>query len=127
MTRQDAASVARAFAARVPLTGVVLTKADGDARGGAALSVRTVTGAPIKFLGTGEKLDQLEAFHPDRIAARILGEGDMLSLIEETVQRVDREKAERLAGKLKKGRSFDLEDFREQLQQMSPYWPVRCS
>jgi signal recognition particle subunit SRP54 len=118
MTGQDAASVARAFADRVPLTGVVLTKADGDARGGAALSVRTVTGAPIKFLGTGEKLDQLEAFHPDRIAARILGEGDMLSLIEETVQRVDREKAERLAGKLKKGRSFDLEDFREQLQQM---------
>jgi signal recognition particle subunit SRP54 len=118
MTGQDAANVARAFADRVPLTGVILTKADGDARGGAALSVRTVTGAPIKFLGTGEKLDKLEAFHPDRIAARILGEGDMLSLIEETVQKVDREKAERLAGKLRKGKGFDLEDFREQLAQM---------
>jgi signal recognition particle subunit SRP54 len=118
MTGQDAAKTAKAFADRVPLTGVILTKADGDARGGAALSVRTVTGAPIKFLGTGEKLDKLEAFHPERIAARILGEGDMLSLIEETVQKVDREKAERLAGKLKKGKSFDLEDFREQLQQM---------
>jgi signal recognition particle subunit SRP54 len=118
MTGQDAANVARAFADRVRLTGVILTKADGDARGGAALSVRTVTGAPIKFLGTGEKLEKLEAFHPDRIAARILGEGDMLSLIEETVQKVDREKAERLAGKLRKGKGFDLEDFREQLQQM---------
>ena len=118
MTGQDAANVARAFADRVPLTGVILSKADGDARGGAALSVRAVTGAPIKFLGTGEKLDKLEPFHPDRIAARILGEGDMLSLIEETVQKVDREKAERLAGKLRKGKSFDLEDFREQLAQM---------
>ena len=119
MTGQDAANVAKAFADRVPLTGVILTKADGDARGGAALSVRTVTGAPIKFLGVGEKLDKLEAFHPDRIAARILGEGDMLSLIEETVQKVDREKAERFAAKLRKTRgSFDLEDFREQLQQM---------
>jgi signal recognition particle subunit SRP54 len=118
MTGQDAANVARAFADRVPLTGVILTKADGDARGGAALSVRTVTGAPIKFLGVGEKLDKLEAFHPDRIAARILGEGDMLSLIEETVQKVDREKAERLADKVRKGKAFDLEDFREQLQQM---------
>jgi len=119
MTGQDAANVARAFADRVPLTGVILTKADGDARGGAALSVRAVTGAPIKFLGVGEKLDKLEAFHPDRIAARILGEGDMLSLIEETVQKVDREKAEKFAEKLRKTRgSFDLEDFREQLQQM---------
>jgi signal recognition particle subunit SRP54 len=118
MTGQDAANVARAFGERVPLTGVILTKADGDARGGAALSVRSVTGAPIKFLGVGEKLDKLEAFHPDRIAARILGEGDVLTLIEETVQKVDREKAERLAGKLRKGRSFDLEDFREQLEQM---------
>ena len=118
MTGQDAARTAKAFAERVPLTGVVLTKADGDARGGAALSVRAVTGAPVKFLGTGEKLDKLEAFHPERIAARILGEGDVLSLIEETVQKVDREKAERMAAKLKKGKAFDLEDFREQLQQM---------
>ena len=118
MTGQDAARTAKAFAERVPLTGVILTKADGDARGGAALSVRAVTGAPVKFLGVGEKLDKLEAFHPDRIAARILGEGDVLSLIEETVQKVDREKAERIATKLKKGKSFDLEDFREQLQQM---------
>ena len=118
MTGQDAANTAKAFAGRVPLTGVVLTKADGDARGGAALSVRTVTGAPIKFMGVGEKLDQLEAFHPDRIAARILGEGDMLSLIEQTVQKVDREKAERFADRMKQGKSFDLNDFREQLQQM---------
>jgi signal recognition particle subunit SRP54 len=119
MTGQDAVNVAKAFADRVPLTGVVLTKADGDARGGAALSVRTVTGAPIKFLGVGEKLDKLEAFHPDRIAARILGEGDMLTLIEETVRKVDHDKAQRFAEKLKKTRgSFDLEDFREQLAQM---------
>jgi signal recognition particle subunit SRP54 len=118
MTGQDAANVAKAFGDRVPLTGVILTKADGDARGGAALSVRAVTGAPIKFLGVGEKLDKLEAFHPDRIAARILGEGDVLSLIEETVQKVDRDKAERLADKVRKGKAFDLEDFREQLQQM---------
>jgi len=118
MTGQDAANTAKAFADRVPLTGVVLTKADGDARGGAALSVRTVTGAPIKFMGVGEKLDKLEAFHPDRIAARILGEGDMLSLIEQTVQKVDRAKAERFADRMKQGKSFDLNDFREQLQQM---------
>ncbi|HUR41781.1 MAG TPA: signal recognition particle protein [Verrucomicrobiae bacterium] len=118
MTGQDAARTAKAFAERVKLTGVVLTKADGDARGGAALSVRAVTGASVKFMGTGEKLDKLEAFHPDRIAARILGEGDMLSLIEETVQKVDRARAEKFAAKLKKGKSFDLEDFREQLQQM---------
>jgi signal recognition particle subunit SRP54 len=119
MTGQDAANVAKAFAARVPLTGVILTKADGDARGGAALSVRTVTGAPIKFLGVGEKLDKLEAFHPDRVAARILGEGDMLSLIEDTVRKVDQDKAQRFAEKLKKTRgAFDLEDFRDQLAQM---------
>ena len=118
MTGQDAANTAKAFADRVPLTGVVLTKADGDARGGAALSVRTVTGAPVKFMGVGEKLDKLEAFHPERIAARILGEGDMLSLIEQTVQKVDRDKAEAFAHKLKKGKSFDLEDFRSQLEQM---------
>jgi signal recognition particle subunit SRP54 len=119
MTGQDAARTAKAFADRVPLTGVVLTKADGDARGGAALSVRSVTGAPVKFIGTGEKQDKLEPFHPERIAARILGEGDLLSLIEQTVQKVDREKAEKFADKLKKTRgAFDLEDFREQLRQM---------
>jgi len=118
MSGQDAAKTARAFADRVPLTGVVLSKADGDARGGAALSVRTVTGAPVKFLGMGEKLDRLEVFHPDRLAARILGQGDVLGLIEETVQKADQQKAEKLAEKLRKSKSFDLEDFREQLQQM---------
>ncbi|WP_420426980.1 signal recognition particle protein [Algiphilus sp.] len=118
MTGQDAANTARAFSERLPLTGVVLTKVDGDARGGAALSVREVTGAPIKFMGAGEKIDKLEAFHPDRVAARILGQGDMLSLIEETVERVDREKAEKLAGKLRSKGGFDLADFREQMQQM---------
>ena len=118
MTGQDAANTAKSFAARVPLTGVILSKADGDARGGAALSVRAVTGAPVKFMGTGEKLDKFEVFHPDRIAARILGEGDMLSLIEQTVQKVDQAKAQRLADKVKQGKSFNLEDFREQLQQM---------
>jgi signal recognition particle subunit SRP54 len=119
MTGQDAARTAKAFADRVPLTGVVLTKADGDARGGAALSVRAVTGAPVKFLGVGEKLDKLEPFHPDRIAARILGEGDMLSLIEQTVQKVDRDKADAFAAKMRKTKgAFDLEDFRGQLMQM---------
>ncbi|MGB0212610.1 signal recognition particle protein [Algiphilus sp.] len=118
MTGQDAANTARAFADRLPLTGVVLTKVDGDARGGAALSVREVTGAPIKFLGAGEKLDKLEAFHPDRIAARILGQGDMLSLIEETVDKVDRDQAEKLAQKLRGKGGFDLADFREQMLQM---------
>lgn len=118
MTGQDAANTAKAFAERLPLSGVVLTKVDGDARGGAALSVRTVTGAPIKFLGVGEKSAALEVFHPDRIAARILGQGDMLSLIEETVHKVDREKAQKLAQKLKKNKGFDLEDFRDQMLQM---------
>ena len=118
MTGQDAAKTAKAFADRVPLTGVILTKADGDSRGGAALSVRQVTGAPVKFIGMGEKSDKLEIFHPDRIAARILGQGDMLGLIEETVQRVDAEKAAKLAAKMKSKKGFDLEDFREQMQQM---------
>lgn len=118
MTGQDAAKTAKAFADRVPLTGVILTKADGDSRGGAALSVRQVTGAPVKFIGVGEKSDKLEIFHPDRIAARILGQGDMLGLIEETVQRVDAEKAAKLAAKMKSKKGFDLEDFREQMQQM---------
>jgi signal recognition particle subunit SRP54 len=118
MTGQDAANTARAFADTLPLTGVVLTKADGDARGGAALSVRQITGRPIKFIGTGEKAEALEPFYPDRIASRILGMGDMLSLIEEAERKVDKTKAAKLAGKIQKGKGFDLEDFREQLQQM---------
>lgn len=118
MTGQDAANTARAFNDALPLTGVVLTKTDGDARGGAALSVRHITGKPIKFLGIGEKSDALEPFHPDRVASRILGMGDVLSLIEEAERKLDREKAEKLTRKIKKGKSFDLEDFRDQLQQM---------
>jgi signal recognition particle subunit SRP54 len=102
----------------LPLTGVILTKADGDARGGAALSVRHITGKPIKFMGIGEKIDGLEAFHPDRVASRILGMGDVLSLIEDVEKKVDKEKAERLAKKIKRGQRFDLQDFKEQLQQM---------
>ena len=119
MAGQDAAATARAFNDALPLTGVVLTKVDADSRGGAALSVRAVTGKPIKFLGVGEKTTALDAFHPDRLAARILGMGDMLSLIEEAEQKIDRQKAERLARKVKKGQRFDLEDFREQLRQLS--------
>ena len=118
MTGQDAAITAKAFNDALPLTGVILTKADGDARGGAALSIRHVTGKPIKFIGVGEKTDALEPFHPDRIASRILGMGDMLSLIEEIEQKVDKEKAEKFARKMQKGKAFDLDDFREQLQQM---------
>ena len=118
MTGQDAANTAKAFNDVLPLTGVVLTKTDGDARGGAALSVRHITGKPIKFLGIGEKTDALEPFHPDRVASRILGMGDVLSLIEEVEHKVDKKKAEKLAGKIKKGKGFDLEDFRDQLQQM---------
>jgi signal recognition particle subunit SRP54 len=118
MAGQDAVNVAAAFGAVMPLTGIILTKADGDARGGAALSVKAVTGQPIKFLGTGEDLSGLEVFHPDRMASRILGMGDVLSLVEEVEQKVDREKAERLAKKVKKGSSFDLNDLREQLGQM---------
>ncbi len=119
MTGQDAANTAKAFNDALPLTGVILTKADGDARGGAALSVRHITGKPIKFIGTGEQAEALEAFYPDRIASRILGMGDMLSLIEEAEQKVDKQKAERLARKIKKGKGFNLEDFKEQLQQMT--------
>jgi signal recognition particle subunit SRP54 len=119
MTGQDAANTARAFADALPLTGVILAKADGDARGGAALSVRRITGKPIKFLGTGEKPEALEPFYPDRLASRILGMGDVLSLIEEAERKVDKAKAERLARKLQKGSRFDLEDFRDQLQQMT--------
>ena len=118
MTGQDAANTAKAFNEALPLTGVILTKVDGDARGGAALSVRAITGKPIKFLGMGEKSDALDPFHPDRIASRILGMGDVLSLIEQAEQSMDREKAEKLTKKLKKGKGFDLEDFRDQLQQM---------
>ena len=119
MTGQDAANTAKAFGETLPLTGVILTKVDADTRGGAALSVRSVTGKPIKFLGVGEKTAALDPFHPDRLASRILGMGDMMSLIEEAEQKVDRKKAERLARKVKKGQKFDLEDFRDQLQQMN--------
>ncbi|CAC9951961.1 Signal recognition particle protein Ffh [uncultured Gammaproteobacteria bacterium] len=117
MTGQDAAHTAKAFADALPLTGVILTKTDGDARGGAALSVRHITGKPIKFLGVGEKVDALEPFHPDRIVSRLLGMGDVLSLIEEIEQKVDRKKAEKSAKKMAKGQ-FDLEDMRDQLLQM---------
>ncbi len=119
MQGQDAVNVARAFNERLPLTGVVLTKLDGDARGGAALSVRHVTGKPIKFVGTGEKLAGLEPFHPDRMAARILGMGDILSLVEEAHAKVDLEEAKKIADKVKKGKAFDLEDFKAQVQQMN--------
>mgnify|MGYP000676803266 CR=1 FL=1 len=118
MTGQDAANTAKAFNEALPLTGVVLTKVDGDARGGAALSIRHITGKPIKFLGVGEKTEALEPFHPDRIASRILGMGDVLSLIEDIESKVDRAQAEKLASKLKKGDGFDLNDFLEQLNQM---------
>ncbi|MDP2239517.1 MAG: signal recognition particle protein [Burkholderiales bacterium] len=118
MQGQDAVNTAKAFAQALPLTGVVLTKLDGDARGGAALSVRHVTGKPIKFAGVGEKLDGLEAFHPDRMASRILGMGDVLSLIEEVQKGVDRDAAEKLAHKVKSGKGFDLEDFKQQFAQM---------
>jgi signal recognition particle subunit SRP54 len=114
MTGQDAVATAQGFASRLPLTGIVLTKIEGDARGGAALSLRSVVGRPILFAGTGEKLDALEPFHPDRIASRILGMGDMLSLIERAEKAYDRDKAEEFQKKLKKN-AFDLEDFREQL------------
>ena len=118
MQGQDAVNVAKAFADALPLTGVVLTKLDGDARGGAALSVRQVTGKPIKFAGVGEKLAGLEAFHPDRMASRILGMGDVLSLIEDAHRTVDRDEAEKFAQKLKSGKGFDLEDFKQQVGQM---------
>ncbi len=118
MTGQDAANTAKAFDDALPLTGVVLTKADGDARGGAALSIRHITGKPIKFIGVGEKTDALEPFHPDRIASRILGMGDMLSLIEEIEQKADKKKADKLARKISKGKSFDLNDLKDQLLQM---------
>lgn len=119
MAGQDAVNAARAFDARLPLTGVILTKADGDAKGGVALSVSEVTGKPIRYLGVGEKTDALEVFHPDRMASRILGMGDVLSLVEEIEDKVDRERADKLAKKLTKGRGFDLSDLRDQLEQMT--------
>lgn len=119
MTGQDAATTAKAFSDAIPLTGVILTKTDGDARGGAALSVRYITGRPIKFMGAGEKTDALEPFHPDRLAQRILGMGDVLSLVEEVERKVDQEKAQKLAEKVMKGKRFDLNDMRDQLEQMS--------
>jgi signal recognition particle subunit SRP54 len=119
MTGQDAANTAKAFHETLPLTGIILTKTDGDARGGAALSVRNITGQPIKFIGSGEKLDALEPFHPERIASRILGMGDILTLIEEVERKTDKQASDKLAKKLKKGKSFDLEDFKQQLMQMN--------
>ena len=118
MTGQDAAVTAKAFSEALPLTGVVLTKTDGDARGGAALSVRYVTGRPIKFIGVSEKPDGLDVFHPDRIASRILDMGDVLSLVEQVEQQVDQDKAAKLAEKVAKGKKFDLNDMRDQLEQM---------
>jgi len=118
MTGQDAANTAKAFSEALPLTGVVLTKTDGDARGGAALSVRYITGKPIKFVGVGEKPDGLDVFHPDRAAGRILDMGDVLSLVEQVEQQVDKDKAQKLAEKVAKGKKFDLNDMRDQLEQM---------
>ena len=118
MTGQDAANTAKAFADALPLTGVVLTKTDGDARGGAALSVRHITGQPIKFVGVGEKLDGLDIFHPDRAASRILDMGDVLSLVEQVQSQVDQQKAQKFAEKVAKGKKFDLNDMRDQLEQM---------
>ncbi len=119
MQGQDAVNTARAFAETLPLTGVILTKLDGDARGGAALSVRQVTGQPIKFVGVSEKVDGLEPFHPERMASRVLGMGDVLSLIEQAQKNVDMDEAKKLADKMKSGKNFDLNDFQAQMQQMS--------
>ena len=118
MTGQDAANTAKAFHDALPLTGIILTKTDGDARGGAALSIRHITGKPIKFLGVGEKTAALELFHPDRLASRILDMGDMLSLIEDVERKMDKEKAEKLAKKIHKGKAFNLEDYSDQLTQL---------
>jgi len=123
MTGQEAVNVATGFHEHVGLTGLVLTKVDGDARGGAAISMRAVTGVPIKFLGTGEKVDALEVFHPDRLASRILGMGDVLTLIERAEAAFDQEQAERMERKLREA-SFDLEDFLEQLQQVQNMGPL---
>ncbi len=118
MTGQDAANTARTFSEVLPLTGIILTKTDGDSRGGAALSIRAITGKPIKFMGVGEKIAALEPFHPERIASRILGMGDVLSLVEEAEQKVDKEKVARLAQKISGGKNFDMNDFSDQLDQM---------
>jgi signal recognition particle subunit SRP54 len=118
MMGQDAVNAAKSFNDTLPLTGTILTKADGDTRGGAALTVRSITGTPIKFIGTGEKSSELSAFHPDRIASKILGMGDVVGLIEEVEQRIDKDKAEKFAKKVKKGKGFTLNDYQEQLQQM---------
>ena len=118
MQGQDAVNTARAFGETLPLTGVVLTKLDGDSRGGAALSVRHVTGKPIKFIGVSEKVDGLEPFHPERMASRVLGMGDVLSLIEQAQKNVDIDEAKKFADKMKSGKSFDLEDFKMQMVQM---------
>ena len=118
MTGQDAANTAKAFDEALPLTGVILTKTDGDARGGAALSIRQITGKPIKLMGAGEKTDALEPFHPERVASRILGMGDVLTLIEEIERNTDRAKADKLASQVQKGKGITLEDYRDQLQQM---------
>ncbi|HMB59101.1 MAG TPA: signal recognition particle protein, partial [Xanthomonadales bacterium] len=118
MTGQDAANTAKAFNEALDLTGVILTKTDGDARGGAALSMRLITQKPIKFLGSGEKVDALQPFHPERLASRILGMGDVLSLVEDVQRKVDQESAEKLVKKMRRGIGFDLEDFRSQLEQM---------
>lgn len=117
MTGQDAVTVAKAFHDLIPVTGLILTKTDGDSRGGAALSIRKISGTPVKFLGIGEKIDALEAFHPERVVSRILGMGDVLSLIEDAEKNIDKEAAQKTAKKIKKGQ-FDLEDFRDQIQQM---------
>lgn len=119
MTGQDAANTAKAFHDALPLTGIILTKTDGDSRGGAALSIRHITGKPIKFMGVGEKIDALEPFYPERMASRLLDMGDMLSFIEEIERKADQKKSEKMAKKLSKGKSFDLEDYRDQLQQIS--------
>jgi signal recognition particle subunit SRP54 len=118
MQGQDAVNTAKAFNEALPLTGIILTKLDGDARGGAALSVRHITGKPIKFVGVGEKPDGLEAFHPERMASRILGMGDVMSLIEQAQTSVDMAEAKKLAEKVKKGKNFDLDDFKSQITQM---------
>src|SRR5207248_10534209 len=118
MTGQDAVNSANELHKKLNLTGVILTKMDGDARGGAALSIRNVTGQPIKFIGIGEKYDALEPFHPDRIVGRILGMGDILSLIEKAEEKMDKKKAEEFAAKALTGDGFSLEDFRDQLRQV---------
>jgi Signal recognition particle GTPase len=123
MTGQEAVRVAEAFHARLPVTGLVLTKMDGDARGGAALSIRQTTGLPISFIGTGERTDGLEPFHPDRLAQRILGMGDILSLVERVQENVDQAEAERVAQRMMEAR-FTLEDFRSQLQQIKKMGPI---